>query len=85
VPHQAESGPVAISPEETRYLCACINCSFAETIGPQDVVWSYAGVRQLYDDAAEDASAVTRDYVLDLTDRDGALPVLSVFGGKITT
>ncbi|MFD0933913.1 glycerol-3-phosphate dehydrogenase [Methylobacterium trifolii] len=85
VPYAAEPGPVAISPEETDYLCACINRSFRRRIGPEDVVWSYSGVRPLFDDAAADASAVTRDYVLDVSDRDGTLPVLSVFGGKITT
>ncbi|NEU14185.1 glycerol-3-phosphate dehydrogenase [Methylobacterium sp. BTF04] len=85
VPYAAEPGPVTISPEETRYLCDCINRSFAERIGPDDVVWSYSGVRPLYDDAAQNASAVTRDYVLDVSDSAGKLPVLSVFGGKITT
>ncbi|WP_274533819.1 glycerol-3-phosphate dehydrogenase [Methylobacterium sp. Leaf399] len=85
VPHAGEPGPVAISPDETRYLCDCINRSFARRIGPDDVVWSFSGVRPLFDDAAKNASAVTRDYVLDLSDRDGRLPVLSVFGGKITT
>lgn len=48
-------------------------------------MWSYAGIRPLYDDKAANASAVTRDYVLDLDEDDGALPLLSVFGGKITT
>ena len=56
-------------------------------IGPEDVVWSYAGVRPLHDDEAENPSAVTRDYVLELdTDSaDGAAPLLSIYGGKITT
>ena len=85
VPYAAEPGAVAISPEETDYLCGCINRSFARRITPADVVWSYSGVRPLYDDAAADASAVTRDYVLDVEDEGGRLPVLSVFGGKITT
>ncbi|WP_336487519.1 glycerol-3-phosphate dehydrogenase [Methylobacterium nigriterrae] len=85
VPYGDEPGPVRISAEETQYLCDCINRSFARRIGPADVVWSYSGVRPLYDDAAADASAVTRDYVLDLDDAAGRLPALSVFGGKITT
>lgn len=85
VPYDGEPGPVSISGEETDYLCSCINRSFKKTIGPADVVWSYSGVRPLYDDAAENASAVTRDYVLDVEDAGGRLPVLSVFGGKITT
>ncbi len=85
VPYDGEPGPVSISGEETDYLCSCINRSFKTAIGPSDVVWSYSGVRPLYDDAAENASAVTRDYVLDVEDAGGRLPVLSVFGGKITT
>ncbi len=52
---------------------------------PEDVVWSYAGVRPLYDDGSANASAVTRDYVLEVEDQNGQTPVLSVFGGKITT
>ena len=83
VAHEGGPGPVRISSEETRYLCACINRSFERQIGPDDVVWSFSGLRPLYDDAAANASAVTRDYVLDL-DHEGP-PVLSVFGGKITT
>lgn len=83
VPHEGSPGPVTISTEETRYLCGCINRSFARQIGPDDVVWSFSGLRPLYDDAAESASAVTRDYVLE-RDLDGP-PLLSVFGGKITT
>ena len=85
VPYDGEPGPVSISPEETDYLCGCINRSFDTRITPADVVWSYSGVRPLYDDAAENASAVTRDYVLDVEDQGGKAAVLSVFGGKITT
>ena len=85
VPYEEAPGPVRISAEETGYLCESINRSFSKRIGPDDVVWSYSGVRPLFDDAAKNASAVTRDYVLDIHDADGALPVLSVFGGKITT
>lgn len=85
VPHDGAPGPVRITEEETRYLCACVNRSFRAAIGPGDVVWSFSGLRPLYDDAAASASAVTRDYVLDVADRDGRLPVLSVYGGKITT
>ncbi|WCS27466.1 glycerol-3-phosphate dehydrogenase [Methylobacterium sp. NMS14P] len=85
VPYEGEPGPVSISESETDYLCGCINRSFDTTITPADVVWSYSGVRPLYDDAAENASAVTRDYVLDVEDQGGTAAVLSVFGGKITT
>lgn len=85
VPHDGPPGPVAIAQDEVRYLCAAINRSFRTTIGPADVVWSYAGIRPLHDDAAADASAVSRDYLLDLDAPAGQAPALSVYGGKITT
>ena len=85
VPFDADPAHVTISPEETTYLCAAVSRYFRTPIGPQDVVHSYSGVRPLYDDAAANASAVTRDYVLDLDRADGQAPILSVFGGKITT
>ncbi len=78
-------GKAHISPEETDYLCETVRRYFAREIHPEDVVWSYAGIRPLYDDHAASASAVTRDYVLDLDCGDGKAPLLSVFGGKITT
>jgi glycerol-3-phosphate dehydrogenase len=75
----------AISDPETRYLCDTANRYFARELRPDDVVWSYAGVRPLYDDHAASASAVTRDYVLDLDGDGHRAPMLSIFGGKITT
>ncbi len=72
-----------ISGEEITYLCAAANLHFRQQIGPADVVATYSGVRPLYDDGASEAKAVTRDYVLEL-DQNGP-PLLSVFGGKITT
>ena len=85
---QPWEGPPAraeISEEETRYLCDTANRYFARSVTPADVVWSYAGIRPLYDDHAAEASAVTRDYVLDLDAGEGRAPMLSIFGGKITT
>ncbi len=72
-----------ISKAETSYLCEAANRAFNRQISPRDVVTSFAGVRPLYDDGAGDARTVTRDYVLEL-EGNGA-PLLSVFGGKITT
>lgn len=72
-----------VSPEEVVYLCDGINEHFTRQIGPSDVTSSWSGVRPLYDDGESSAQAVTRDYKLEL-DTDGA-PLLSVFGGKITT
>jgi len=82
-PHDAPPGPVAIGEAETEYLLAAVNRCFARKVVREDIVWSYAGLRPLFDDGALNASVVTRDYAFDL-DRDGA-PALSIFGGKITT
>ena len=70
--------------EERDYLCAAANIYFATRTEPGDIVWSYAGIRALHDDGVPDAKAVTRDYRLERDDDPGA-PLLSVFGGKITT
>ncbi|MCQ4159563.1 glycerol-3-phosphate dehydrogenase [Roseomonas sp. GC11] len=83
VPHDPASGPPHCTPEEAEYLCRAVSRQFRRPVVPQDIVWSYSGVRPLHDDGAENPSAVTRDYVLKM-DRQGA-PLLSVFGGKITT
>ena len=83
VPHEGPGIPPRCSEEERDYLIAFANRYFAKPIRAQDVVWTYSGVRPLYDDGASSATAATRDYVLTLED-DGA-PLLNVFGGKITT
>jgi glycerol-3-phosphate dehydrogenase len=75
----------AISSEETAYLCDMANRWFARPISPVDVVWSYAGVRPLLEQSAPDLSAVSRDYALELDAPAEGAPVLSVFGGKLTT
>ena len=80
-----DPGEVAISTAEAQYLCASASRFLKAAVRPDDVVWSYAGVRPLYDDAAEDASTLTRDYVFDVAAEEGRPPVLSIFGGKITT
>jgi glycerol-3-phosphate dehydrogenase len=83
VDHDADPKTVECTPEETAYLCDFISKYFNDKITPSDVVWSYSGVRPLYDDGANDASAATRDYVLSLNTEGAHL--LNVFGGKITT
>lgn len=85
VPWKAEPGPMDISAEETDYLCAAASEYFEHDITSDDVIWSYAGVRPLYDDKSENASAVTRDYVLDIDELSAGRPLLSIYGGKITT
>ena len=70
---------------ERDYLVNFASQYFAKAISPEDVVWSYSGVRPLYDDGTENASAATRDYVLKLEHNSGSAPLLNIFGGKITT
>ena len=85
VVHTGGLDSIAITAEETAYLCESINRYFKRPIEPGDVRWSYSGVRSLRDDGAADASAVTRDYELVLERTAHGAPVLSVLGGKITT
>jgi glycerol-3-phosphate dehydrogenase len=73
------------SDDEVRYLCAAASRYLERPVEAAQVRWRYAGVRPLYDDGAADPSAITRDYTLRLDDDAGEAPVLSVFGGKITT
>ncbi len=70
---------------EAEYLCSFVSGYFKKRITQDDIVWSYSGVRPLYNDGASSATAATRDYVLSLDQSDDAAPVLNVFGGKITT
>jgi len=76
-------GKVDIDAEEVEYICTAINQYMRQSVSPGDVVWSYSGVRPLFDDASKQASKVTRDYVLQLDDEQA--PIISIFGGKITT
>lgn len=85
VDFQGSLDQVACSGEEVSYLCAAASEYFLKPIVPADVVWTYAGVRPLYDEGGESAQEVTRDYVLDLENGEGQPPLLNIFGGKITT
>ena len=86
----AEGEHPVCSPEEIAYLCDIAGRYMAKPVRPEDVVWTYSGVRPLFDDGDDNPSKVTRDYHLEV---DGAAsgpngpraPILSVFGGKITT
>ncbi len=82
---RGDPAEAAISEAETDYLCRAVSDYFRQPVTPADVVWSYAGVRPLYDDGASRAQEATRDYVLTLDAPEGGAPLLSVFGGKITT
>ena len=79
--------PAAVTPsdEEEQYLLELAGKFFKSPLRHEDIVWRYAGVRPLYDDASNDPSAVTRDYHLALDAPDGTAPRLSIYGGKITT
>ncbi len=75
---------VRISLEEVEYLCTAVNKYFRHQVKPEDVEWTYSGVRPLLDDGHDTASSVTRDYTLDDEEVQGA-HILNVYGGKITT
>lgn len=81
--YTGDPGQAAISEAEVAYLCQLSNRYFAAPITPADVVWTYSGVRPIVQDDAASAAAATRDFRLE-RDTDGA-PMLTVFGGKITT
>jgi glycerol-3-phosphate dehydrogenase len=78
-----DPGAARISQDEIVYLCEQVSRYFEKPVTPADVVWTYSGVRPLLDDASGDPSAVTRDYLLEAN--TAGAPLLSVWGGKITT
>jgi glycerol-3-phosphate dehydrogenase len=82
--YEGDPAKVKASAEEIQYLCDSVSEYLAKPVRPADVVWTYAGVRPLYDDGASEAKAATREYVLEL-DTPGGTPLLSIYGGKITT
>ncbi|GJD98586.1 glycerol-3-phosphate dehydrogenase [Methylobacterium isbiliense] len=83
--YRGDPAAVSASEEEIAYLCAAASEYFREQIRREDVVWTYSGVRPLYDDGATKAQEATRDYVLTLDAGPERAALLSVFGGKITT
>nr|CAA6825959.1 MAG: Aerobic glycerol-3-phosphate dehydrogenase (EC [uncultured Thiotrichaceae bacterium] len=76
---------VKISEDEIQYICDAASVYFKHPINPDRVVWTYSGVRPLYDDGASTAQEATRDYVLNIEDKHDKAPLLNIFGGKITT
>ena len=83
--YQGDPADVHASPEEIAYLCRGASDYLATPVTSDQVVWTYSGVRPLYDDGASKAQAATRDYTLELDAPDGGAAQLSIFGGKITT
>jgi len=82
--HPDADAPPVCTEEEADYLREFASQYFKKPIRKEDIVWTYSGVRPLYDDGASSASAATRDYVLSV-DKSAGPPILNVFGGKITT
>lgn len=80
-----DAGNAATTPEEITYLCAAASEYFEKPVRDEDVVWTYSGVRPLFDDGASTAQEATRDYVLRQDGTSGDAPLLNIFGGKITT
>ena len=83
--YEGDPAKVAITPEESAYLCAAAGEYFKKPVAVEDIVWTYSGVRPLFDDGASKAQEATRDYVLreDGKPEDGVL--VNIFGGKLTT
>lgn len=82
--HADSSTPPVCTPEEQAYMVDFVNAYLAQPISIDDIVWTYSGVRPLYDDGSSSATAATRDYTLKVDNSAGA-PVINIFGGKITT
>jgi glycerol-3-phosphate dehydrogenase len=85
VPHEGDAREARCTPEEAAYLCDAVGRQFRRAPKPEEIVWTYSGVRPLHDDGADNPSAVTRDYVLKTDAPPGQPPLLTIYGGKITT
>jgi len=85
VEYHGDPKDVKIDDKEVGYLLKVYNDHFKKQLTTEDIVWTYSGVRPLCDDESDSPQAVTRDYTLDVHDQDGKAPLLSVFGGKLTT
>ena len=83
--YEGDPALVRATEGEIDYLCEAASEYFTRAVTRSDVVWSYSGVRPLYDDGASEAKAATRDYVFDVDEAVAGAPLLSIFGGKITT
>lgn len=83
--YEGDPRDVKITPQEVTYLCDAASEYFKKPILPESIVWSYSGVRPLYDDGASEAQNATRDYVLREDGEDDEPRVINIFGGKITT
>jgi len=83
--YRGDPSDIQIDDDEIDYLLTSVNRYLKKEVSREEIVWTYAGARPLYDDAEGSASAVTRDYVFDLDAPQDDAPLLSIFGGKLTT
>ncbi len=83
--HDGDPATAECTPEEADYLRAAVSEYFKRPVEKDEIVWTYSGVRPLYDDGASSATQATRDYVLKVDTQGGGAPLLNIFGGKITT
>jgi len=83
--YAADPGSAAISAAEVDYLLAAANRYFGSPVAREDIVWTYSGVRPLYDDGVSEAQRATRDYIVKSGEDADKPPVINIFGGKITT
>ncbi|MDD9194389.1 glycerol-3-phosphate dehydrogenase [Aliivibrio sp. S3MY1] len=85
VEYKGDPRKVEISEDEVNYLIDVVNQHFVDQLQRDDVVWTYSGVRPLCDDESDSPQAITRDYTLELEQELDQAPLLSIFGGKLTT
>lgn len=85
VEYQGDPREVSIDDNEIDYLLKVYNHHFTRKMAREDVVWTYSGVRPLCDDESDSPQAITRDYTLELEQTGNQPPLLSIFGGKLTT
>ena len=85
IEYHGDPATVRATPAEIEYLCNLVNRYFTVTLTPADLIWSYAGVRPLYDDGAGSLRTVSRDYVITLDAAADAPPLVTIYGGKLST
>ncbi len=85
VEYKGDPNQAIIEEQEISYLLEVYNAHFVKKLTSKDIVWSYSGVRPLCNDESDSPQAITRDYTLNVQDDNGTAPLLSVFGGKLTT
>ena len=85
VDHEGSPDEAEPSDEEIAYLCEAAGAAFSTQVFRDEIVWSFSGVRPLHDDGSGAAQKATRDYALEIEAGEGRPPLLTIYGGKITT